>query len=166
MKILVVCLGNICRSPIAEGLMRQMAIEHQLDWTVDSAGTNGYHTGEPPHRDSQSICRQNGIDISKQRSRRFTARDFDDYDHILVMAEDVYQEVKRIARKPADMDKVSYFLEPLYPNQQAAVPDPWYGPASGYKPVFDLIQKAGILLVSQLIQTSGNISNRTNSIKK
>ena len=86
MKILMVCLGNICRSPIAEGVLRHKVKEHGLDWTVESAGTNPYHTGEAPHKYSQKVCLTHGIDISGQRARTFTKNDFEAYDVIYAFA--------------------------------------------------------------------------------
>src|SRR5882757_6521724 len=80
MKILMVCLGNICRSPLAEGILQDKAFKAGLNWSVESAGTNSYHIGEPPHHLSQKVARQHGIDISKQRARRFVAEDFEIYD--------------------------------------------------------------------------------------
>src|SRR5215203_4125415 len=80
MKILMVCLGNICRSPLAEGILQQKAYAAGLPWSIESAGTNSYHTGEAPHPLSQKVARLNGIDITKQRARRFTAADFETYD--------------------------------------------------------------------------------------
>jgi protein-tyrosine phosphatase len=141
MKILMVCLGNICRSPIAEGLLKHKAQQHGLDWQVDSAGTNSYHTGEPPHRFSQKICLTNGIDISDQRARRFTAEDFRKYDKIYVMADDVYDEVRRMGGKNADMSKVDFFLNELEADCNGCVPDPWYGPEEGYTEVYELIDR-------------------------
>ncbi|WP_237559478.1 low molecular weight protein-tyrosine-phosphatase [Edaphocola flava] len=141
MKILMVCLGNICRSPIAEGVMQHIVREQGLDWQIDSAGTNNYHTGESPHRSSQKVCRQYGIDISHQRARQFRSSDFDTYDHILVMAADVYDDVSRLAPSETALQKVHFFLDSLSPGKQASVPDPWYGDESGYAPVFDLIQR-------------------------
>ncbi|MNU21880.1 Low molecular weight protein-tyrosine-phosphatase PtpA [compost metagenome] len=138
----MVCLGNICRSPIAEGVMQHIIREHDLDWRVDSAGTNNYHTGESPHRFAQKVCLQNGIDISHQRARQFRSSDFDAYDYILVMAADVYDDVSRIAPSETALRKVHFFLDSLSPGQQASVPDPWYGDESGYAPVFDLIQRS------------------------
>src|SRR5215831_11229560 len=88
MKILMVCLGNICRSPMAEGNLQQKAWQAGLNWSVESAGTNGYHTGEPPHRLSQKVARHYGIDISLQRSRRFQPDDFHHFDKIYAMAGD------------------------------------------------------------------------------
>ena len=99
MKILFVCLGNICRSPLAEGILRQKALAAGLDWEVDSAGTNGYHTGEAPHALSQKVARLNGIDISLQRARQFTPADFQRFDKIYAMAGDVVDDIRRIARK-------------------------------------------------------------------
>ena len=94
MKILMVCLGNICRSPMAEGILQHKAREAGLNWIVESAGTNGYHDGEAPHRLSQKVALQNGINICQQRSRRFTAVDFLQYDKIYAMAEDVIYEMR------------------------------------------------------------------------
>lgn len=149
MKILMVCLGNICRSPIAEGVLQQMAVAAGLDWTVASAGTNGYHTGEAPHKYSRKICRQNGYDIDAQRAARFQASDFDTYDHIYVMALDVYNDVRQIARTDADMQKVHFFLEELFPGEQSEVPDPWYGNEAGYEPVFQLIKKGSEAIIAK-----------------
>lgn len=141
MKILVVCLGNICRSPIAEGLLRHKIKQHGLNWQVDSAGTNSYHTGEAPHRHSQKVCLMNGVDISGQRAKRFSAADFERYDIIYAMADDVYEEIRRMGGKHADMDKVEYFLNELEPGGNGSVPDPWYGNEDGYMPVYELIDR-------------------------
>ncbi|MBX2906221.1 MAG: low molecular weight phosphotyrosine protein phosphatase [Taibaiella sp.] len=135
----MVCLGNICRSPIAEGVMQHKANAAGLDWIIDSAGTNSYHTGEAPHRHSQAICKANGIDISDQRARKFVASDFESYDKIYAMAGDVYLEINRIGGGHADMRKVDYFLNELEPGANASVPDPWYGNEDGYEPVYDMI---------------------------
>jgi protein-tyrosine phosphatase len=93
MKVLMVCLGNICRSPIAEGVLASKCKEIGLDWVVDSAGTNGYHNGEKPHPMSQSVAQLNGIDISTQRSRVFKAEDMDEFDLIIPMASDVMRDI-------------------------------------------------------------------------
>lgn len=139
MRILMVCLGNICRSPIAEGVMRHKVEMNRLDWVVDSAGTESYHIGEAPHRHSQAICRANGIDISGQTARKFVVADFDRYDKIYAMADDVYREIQRIGGRHADMGKVDLFLNELEPGSNASVPDPWYGTEDGYELVFDMI---------------------------
>ncbi len=142
MKILMVCLGNICRSPLAEGILQHKAWQAGLNWSVDSAGTNGYHTGEAPHHLSQKVAKLNGIDISNQRSRKFTAADFEMYDKIYAMAEDVLDDMKRIAKNKFDDQKVDLLLNEIYPGQNRDVPDPWYGPEPGYHEVFALIEKA------------------------
>jgi protein-tyrosine phosphatase len=137
----MVCLGNICRSPIAEGVLRHKARKAALDWIVDSAGTESYHIGEPPHHFSQKICRANGIDISDQSARRFAASDFEKYDIIYAMGEDVYKEIRRIGGGKAVMSKVLFFLNESMPGSNASVPDPWYGEESGYAEVYKLIDK-------------------------
>ena len=141
MKILMVCLGNICRSPLAEGILQHKAKQAGLDWKVDSAGTNGYHTGEPPHHLSQKVARLNGIDICEQRARRFVKEDMDRYDKIYAMAEDVVDEMRRIAKEKFDPSKVDLFLNELHPGQNKSVPDPWYGPEPGYHEVYRLIDE-------------------------
>jgi protein-tyrosine phosphatase len=142
MKILMVCLGNICRSPLAEGILQHKAQQEGLSWTIDSAGTNGYHVGEQPHPLSQKVALLNGIDISKQRARRFTAADFNRFDKIYAMAEDVVEEMQRIARKDFDATKVDLLMNELYPGKNMDVPDPWYGTEPGYHEVFAMIDKA------------------------
>ncbi len=139
MKILMVCLGNICRSPLAEGILRDKALKAGLNWQVESAGTNGYHTGEPPHQLSIKVAKENGIDIGKQRSRRFIASDFEDYDLIYAMADDVLEDMKRIGRQNFNSKKVSLFLEESFPGEERDVPDPWSGPESDYHEVFEII---------------------------
>jgi protein-tyrosine phosphatase len=141
MKILMVCLGNICRSPLAEGLLQQRAKEAGLHWQVDSAGTNGYHNGEAPHPLSQKVARQNGIDISRQKSRKITAADFGRFDIIYAMADDVMHDMRRIAGNRFDETKAKLFLEEQFPGEGREVPDPWYGPEAGYHEVFELIDE-------------------------
>ena len=142
MRILLVCLGNICRSPIAEGVLRHKIAEQGLDWEVASAGTNSYHTGEPPHKHSQKVCMLNGVDISSQRARKFKASDFEAYDKIYAMAADVYDEIIEIAGNKVVPAKLDYFLNELEEGKNGSVPDPWYGDETGYAPVYELIEKA------------------------
>ena len=141
MKILMVCLGNICRSPLAEGVLQHKANEAGLNWTVESAGTNGIYVGEAPHHFSQKVAKQNGINISNQIARKFEAKDFEKYDKIYVMAEDVMADVKRIAGKYFDEHKADYFLNELHAGKNEDVPDPWYGDEDGYTDVYELINK-------------------------
>lgn len=153
MNVLMVCLGNICRSPLAEGILQQKADAAGLSWRVDSAGTNGYHTGEAPHRLSQKVALARGLDISKQCSRRFVAADFDRYDHIYAMAGDVVDEMRRIARGKFDEGKVSLLMDVLFPGQEMDVPDPWYGPEPGYHEVYDMIEAACDQIITQTIRS-------------
>lgn len=141
MRILMVCLGNICRSPIAEGVMRSIASRHNLNWTIASAGTENYHIGEAPHNYSQKVCQKNGIDISQQRARKFVAGDFKQFDKIYAMSVDVLEEIKHQAGSSFDESRVSLFLNELYPGSNRSVPDPWYGPEDGYEEVYDMINK-------------------------
>jgi len=142
MKILMVCLGNICRSPLAEGILQEKAFKAGLNWSVESAGTNGYHDGEPPHPLSQKVARMNGIDICNQRSRRLAPEDFERFDKIYALAEDVFFDMKRIARKNFDPSKVDLLMNELYPGKNLDVPDPWAGPEEEYHEAFKLIESA------------------------
>lgn len=142
MKILMLCLGNICRSPLAEGILKKKIEDAGLNWKVDSAGTNGYHINEQPHHLSQKVALMNGIDISRQRSRKFIKEDFERFDKIYAMALDVVDEMEIIAGNKFDIAKVSLLLDELYPGQNRDIPDPWYGPEAGYHKVFEMIDKA------------------------
>lgn len=149
MKILMVCLGNICRSPLAEGILQHKAKEAGLNWTIESAGTNGYHVGEAPHHLSQKVALLNGIDICKQKARRFVKEDFDRYDKIYAMADDVLEEIKRIAKQKYDDTKVDYFLNELHPGKNGSVPDPWYGTEPGFHEVYKLIDETCENIISK-----------------
>ena len=137
----MVCLGNICRSPLAEGILQHKANKAALDWQVDSAGTNGYHTGEAPHKLSQKVARLNGIDICNQKAIQFVAEDFNRYDKIYAMADDVIEDMKRIAGSKFNAEKVDLFLNELYPGEHRSVPDPWYGTEPGFHEVYKLIEQ-------------------------
>ncbi len=139
MKILFVCLGNICRSPLAEGVLKHKAAKAGLNWVVESAGTNHYHIGQPPHKLSQKVAGLNGIDICQQRARRFNADDFNKYDKIYAMAADVIDEMKAIAKNKYDASKVDLFMNELHSGEDRDVPDPWYGPEPGYHEVYKMI---------------------------
>jgi protein-tyrosine phosphatase len=155
MKILMVCLGNICRSPLAEGILKHKAAKAGLDWTVESAGTNNYHTGEPPHHLSQKVAKLNGVDICQQKARRFTKDDFDRYDKIYAMADDVVYDMQRLAGKKFDPSKVDLLLNELYPGENRDVPDPWYGPEPGFHDVYKMIDEACERIINKYTQPSG-----------
>ncbi len=154
----MVCLGNICRSPLAEGILKDKAFKAGLDWIIESAGTNSFHIGEPPHALSQKVARANGIDISKQRARKFVRTDLLEFDKIYAMAEDVLYDIKKISGENYDSAKVELFLNELYPGQNMDVPDPWYGPEPGYHEVYELIDKACDALIENYMITTKQIS--------
>lgn len=131
MKILMVCLGNICRSPLAEGILQKKIDEKGLNWKVDSAGTNGYHINECPHHLSQKVALQHSIDISRQRSRQFVKEDFERFDKIYAMANDVIEEMEFITKDKFDISKVDLLLNELYPGQNRDIPDPGLAPRQG-----------------------------------
>jgi protein-tyrosine phosphatase len=142
MKILMVCLGNICRSPLAEAILQYKALKAGLDWSVESAGTNGLHDGEPPHPLSQKVARMNGIEICNQQSRRLVPEDFERFDKIYALAEDVLFDMRRIGRRKFNASKVDLLMNELYPGQNLDVPDPWSGPEQEYHEAFKLIDAA------------------------
>lgn len=149
MKILMVCLGNICRSPMAEGILEHKAKKAGLNWIVESAGTNGYHIGEPPHRISQKVASLNGIDICHQRARQFVPEDFERYDKIYALAGDVLDEIRWIAGKKYNPSKVDLLLNELHPGKNLSVPDPWYGAEPGYHEVFKIIDEVCESIISK-----------------
>ncbi len=154
MKILMICLGNICRSPLAEGILQAKASAAGLDWTVDSAGTGGYHNGDAPHKLSQKVAKLNGIDISIQRGRKYIAADMDAFDRIYTMDQDNYSEVKRISGRQFKPEKTDLILNSLYPGENRSVPDPWYGTEPGYHEVFELLSKACDRIIADYLQVS------------
>lgn len=138
----MVCLGNICRSPLAEGILQDKAFKAGLSWSVESAGTGAWHAGQPPHHLSQKVARLNGIDISQQRAKQFTAADFDTYDKIYALAEDVMEEIKQIAGKKFNPLQADLLMNELHPGKNMDVPDPYYGPEQGYHEVFSMIERS------------------------
>lgn len=148
-SFLMVCLGNICRSPLAEGILKDKAETAGLHWTIESAGTNGSHIGDPPHRLSQKVALHNGIDISDQRARRFTAADFQHFDKIYAMAGDVIDDMRRIAGRAFDPSKVQLLMNEVHPGQDEDVPDPWYGPEPGYHEVYKMIDTAADHIIAK-----------------
>ncbi|MEP7374843.1 MAG: low molecular weight protein-tyrosine-phosphatase [Chitinophagaceae bacterium] len=154
MKILMVCLGNICRSPLAEGILQDKAFKAGLNWSIESAGTNQYHTGDAPHPLSQKVAKLNGIDISNQRARRFVAEDFEIYDKIYALAGDVIDDMHRITKKKMDETKVDLLMNELYPGMDMDVPDPYYGAEPGYHEVYKMIDKACDAIIDKYSKAS------------
>lgn len=157
----MVCLGNICRSPLAEGILKHKAEAAGLAWVVESAGTNSYHIGEPPHKLSQKVAELNGINICEQRARRFTPDDFVKYDKIYALAGDVLDDIRSIAGKKFDPARTELFMNELYPGKNMDVPDPWYGPEPGYHEVYKLIDE----VCNRIIEKYSVSSNQYSQIK-
>lgn len=139
-SILMVCLGNICRSPLAQGIMQSKL--NPNTYYVDSAGTSNYHIGDPPDQRSIKVGRENGIDISAQMGRQFKVMDFDDFDHIFVMDESNYENILALARTKADEQKVKLILNTNEDTSNHTVPDPYHGEYSDFKNVYSLLDKA------------------------
>ena len=138
MKILMVCLGNICRSPLAEGILKSKTKKIE----VDSAGTAGYHIGKNPDIRSIEIGKKNNIDISSQRARQFSSNDFSKFDKIYAMDNDNYSKIISLAKNQQEINKVELILNEIFPNQFKSVPDPYYGGARGFENIYDLLNKA------------------------
>ncbi len=130
----MVCLGNICRSPLAEGIMQHLADEQGLNWQADSAGTGNWHVGKGPHQGSVQVARKHGIDITQQVCRQFKAGDFDAFDLILAMDESNLNNILRLARTAQDRQKVKLLLN------DKEVPDPYFDHTQ-FEPVFELIEE-------------------------
>ena len=147
-KILMVCLGNICRSPLAEGILR-----NKLDpnhFTVDSSGTGNWHVGNPPDKRSIAVAKKYGLDISNLRGRQFTSRDFEDFDHIYVMDSSNLENVIALAHNQDDTSKVSMILETIFPGERVDVPDPYYGGDDGFERVYKMLDEACDVIAQQI----------------
>ncbi len=143
----MVCLGNICRSPLAEGIMKQKIREAAFNWEVDSAGTGYWHAGELPDRRSIATALQHGIDITDQRARQFQQADFERFDKIFVMDTQNLRDVLRLAQTEAHRAKVELMLDQIYPGQERSVPDPYYDD-NGFEAVFQMLDRACEAFVS------------------
>lgn len=137
----MVCLGNICRSPLAHGILEQKLTDRGINAYVDSAGTNGFHNGELPDSRSMEIALRKGLDISHQRSRQITKQDLRDFDLIYVMDQSNYNNVLRIASED-QYDKVKMIMNESQPGKNISVPDPYYGGAQGFENVHNMLDEA------------------------
>lgn len=141
-RILMVCLGNICRSPMAEGWLKHKTEMLKLPFRIDSAGTANYHVGEKPDSRMRKYALEYGVSLESLRARQFTVSDFDLFDIIFVMDESNYSNVIRLARNDVDKNKVRYMLNELFPNENKAVPDPYYGDKTDFVHVIELLDQA------------------------
>lgn len=150
-RILMVCLGNICRSPLAEGVLRTKAEKSGLNITIDSAGTSNYHIGSHPDTRAIKNAKNHDIDISYLRARQFTVADYDAFDHIFVMDNSNYSDVIALARDEKDKKKVELILDRVYPGSGMSVPDPYFGGEQGFENVYILLDKACDVIVESLM---------------
>ena len=139
LKIVMVCLGNIYRSPLAEGILKAKLPK---DYVVDSAGTGAWHTGQQPDKRSIATAKNRGLDITNQRARQFKVSDFDTFDYIYVMDNSNYKDVISLAPTEESKSKVKLILNEIFPNENVDVPDPYYGGDDGFENVFDMLDQA------------------------
>jgi protein-tyrosine phosphatase len=152
MRILTVCLGNICRSPLAEGIIRQRFAADGIPMEIDSCGTAAYHVGEKADPRSIETAWQHGIDINAHRARRFERDDFDHYDLILAMDLDNLDGILRLARNDQDRAKVQLIMNFVYPGEEVEVPDPYYGGQDGFERVYRMLDAAAEIIVQSYRQ--------------
>lgn len=147
-KVLMICLGNICRSPLAEGLLQSKVDSEKV--VVDSAGTSNYHIDQEPDQRSIDVAKKNNLDITQQRGRQFTVADFDEFDYIYVMDQSNYENVIKLARNEEDKEKVALILNELQPGENQEVPDPYYGGKDGFDKVYDMLDKAATIIADKV----------------
>lgn len=141
-KVLFVCLGNICRSAMAEGILRDKVKSQGLNISVESAGTSNYHIGEAPDRRMQQKAIEHGLNISNQRGRQFITEDFDEFNYIFAMDKSNRDNILRLARNESDENKVDLFLNLSHPTQDLSVPDPYFGGEQGFEDVYQMLNEA------------------------
>ena len=148
MRILMVCLGNICRSPLAEGILKNKSTH--LDIYVDSAGTAGYHVGNKPDARAIEIAQKYNIDLNNQRARQFSRKDFDEFDIIYAMDKNNYANLISLADNNEERNKIKMILNELDHDSFQSVPDPYYGGQEGFEKVYKLLDKACEKIVSKI----------------
>lgn len=149
-KILMVCLGNICRSPLAEGILASKL--PQTSFVVDSAGTGSWHIGHAPDKRSIAVAKKNGLCIDTQKGRQFQTSDFEEFDYIYVMDNSNYRDVIDLAKTPEHKEKVHLILNELFPNENVDVPDPYFGVANGFDNVYQMLDEVTDLIAQKLIE--------------
>lgn len=149
-RILMVCMGNICRSPMAEGILRAMAEEKGLHLHIDSAGTIGNHVGEAPDPRAQACMIGHGIDISGLRARQVKPEDARDFDLLLAMDEENLEDIRRMTTDPLLLGRMRLMMDHAPEHPLREVPDPWYGGPEGFETVYDMLTEACGNLVNEL----------------
>lgn len=150
-RILMVCLGNICRSPLAEGILRHKLDERGIAAFIDSAGTSNYHTGEHPDPRAIACARRHKVDISKLKARQFRISDFDEFDKIYVMDTSNYHDVTSLAKTETHRIKVELIMNAMYPDSNMNVPDPYYGGDEGFDQVFMMLDTACTIVAESFL---------------
>lgn len=148
-KILMVCLGNICRSPLAEGILASKLPKDKFQ--IDSAGTGNYHVGKQPDYRSIATAKKMGLDISNQKARQFSVKDFDEFDYIFVMDISNYDNVIELAKSEIHKNKVRLILEDLFPGENVDVPDPYYGLQNGFDTVYEMLDETCNIIAKKLL---------------
>lgn len=148
-KIVMVCLGNICRSPLAEGILASKLPKDKF--TVDSAGTGSWHIGQSPDERSIAVAQKNGLDITSQRGRQFKNSDFDTFDYIFVMDNSNYDNVIALAENEKQKEKVTLIMNELYPAQNKEIPDPYFGMHNGFDIVYKMLDEVCDVIAKNLI---------------
>ena len=148
-KILMVCLGNICRSPLAEGILSAKLPKDKF--TVDSAGTGSWHIGHAPDDRSIAVAKKNKVNISHQKGRQFRETDFDAFDYIYVMDNSNYENVVKLAKNQQQKEKVELILNELFPNEKVDVPDPYFGLPNGFEIVYNMLDEVCGIIAKKLI---------------
>ncbi len=144
----MVCLGNICRSPLAEGILKSKVDTSKV--VVDSAGTGHWHVGEQPDQRSITIGKKHNIDISNQRGRQFSTKDFDEFDIIYVMDNSNRENILALAENEAQKEKVKLILDEIFPGENVDVPDPYFGGDRGFESVFKMLEEACTKIADRL----------------
>ncbi|MFV8270325.1 low molecular weight protein-tyrosine-phosphatase [Flavobacterium sp. GT2N3] len=147
-KILMICLGNICRSPLAEGILASKLPKNKFK--VDSAGTGAWHVGHKPDDRSVAVAKKNKINISDQKGRQFSKSDFDSYDYIYVMDNSNYKHVIELAENQEQKQKVKLILDELFPNEKVDVPDPYFGLPNGFEIVYNMLDEVCEVIAKKL----------------
>ena len=156
MKILMVCLGNICRSPMAEGILKSKLEKYRIQAIIDSAGFESSQIGDSPDDRAILTMKKHGLDISKHKMRLFTKEDFDNFDKIYVMDRNNYRDVLSLARNKQDISKVDYILNTIEPGKNEELPDPWYGGINGFEYVFQKLDLASDKIAEKLVSKAPN----------
>lgn len=149
-KILMVCLGNICRSPLAEGILASKLPKE--NFIVDSAGTGSWHIGHSPDKRSIAVAQKNGLCIDQQKGRQFKTSDFDEFDYIYAMDNSNYRDIVHLAKTTEHKNKVHLILNELFPDENVDVPDPYYGAVNGFDNVYQMLDEVAEIIAKKLIE--------------